>query len=355
VKITVYIPCRNGEKTLSDVLTSIKSQTRPPDQCLFIDDHCTDQSPAIARESGFEIFPVPDPGGLAAARNVALNHATGDVLLGIDADVSIEPGFVREMGKIFAEFPQLAAICGRLDERFRDTTADLWRAVHMPQHHGPKQMLNPRVLTGATSAVRVSVLKQIGGWNERFHSNAEDVDLTTRLLKAGLSFLYAPTCRAWHLRRDSMESVLRTHWRWNYFGYEDRFATLNEWIHMRLPAIWEEFRLCRVIDLKHPVLCPTTLVFPFGWVIRDLHALRPRIKGIGHIGDVVAIAGAVVLRYGMPQKHAADMCHWLTQLLAELDLPPKSQDRLHPEIAHWIRVRAQESIPDITYWKNFKA
>jgi GT2 family glycosyltransferase len=355
VKITAYVPCRNAEKTLPEVLQALRQQTRPADQYLFINDHCTDQSPAIAQENGFEVVAVTAGNGLAAARNVALKHATGDVLLGIDADVVIEPNFLQELEKKFAEHPQVAGICGRLDERFKDTTADLWRTVHMAQHHGPNEMLNPRVLTGATAACRVPVLKQLGGWNERFLTNAEDLDLTARLAKAGLSFLYVPACQAWHLRRDTTESVLRTHWNWNYFGFEHRFATAADWIGLRLPAIWEEFRLCRVIDLKYPMLCPITLLFPFAWMIRDLHALRQRLSDVGNIGDVVAIAGTVALQYGMPQKHAVDMCQWLTQLLVELGLPAKSQDRLHPQLARWIRVRAQESIPDSTYWQNFQA
>jgi biofilm PGA synthesis N-glycosyltransferase PgaC len=354
VKITAYVPCHNGEKTVGQALEALRQQTRPADQYLFINDHCTDQSPAIAREKRFEVVDVAGGKGLAAGRNVALKHATGDVLLGIDADVVIEANYIQELEKKFAEHPQVAGICGRLDERYRDTTADLWRAVHMAQHHGPREMMNPRVLTGATSACRVPVLKQLGGWNERYQTNAEDVDLSTRLTKAGFSFLYAPNCQAWHLRRDTTESVLRTHWNWNYFGYEHRFATPADWIGVRLPAIWEEFRLCRVIDLKHPVLCPITLLFPFSWIIRDLNALQPKIKDIGHIADVIAIAGSVVLQYGMPEKHAVDMCNWLTQLLTELNLPAKSDQRLHKQIAHWVKVRAQESIPDVTYWRNFQ-
>lgn len=353
MKITVYIPCRNGEKTLSEVLTSIKSQTRPPDQCLFIDDHCTDQSPAIARENGFEVFPVPDPGGLAAGRNVALSHASGDILLGIDADVVIEPNYVQEMEKKFLAHPNLAALCGRLDERFKETPADLWRAVHMHQHFGPDERLNPQVLFGANSACRVAALKQINGWNERFRTNSEDLDLTVRLIKSGFSCLYFPTCQAWHLRRDTPLSVLRSFWNWNNVDFDHYFTSVEDWTRQRLHFIWQEFRRYRVMDLPYPPIRPVTLLFPFVFVIRDLAALQKRIPAIGHIAQVLLVATEVLSQYGMPPKQLDAFGNLLSQLLSELSIPASSPQPLHPQIANLLRTMAQESIPDANYWQDF--
>jgi GT2 family glycosyltransferase len=354
MKITAYVPCRNGQNTLPEVLGALRQQTRPADQFLFIDDHCTDQSPAIARENAFDVVPVPGQGGLAAGRNVALGHATGDVLLGIDADVVLDRNFVQEMEKKFAENHALSALCGRLDERFKDTPADLWRAVHMPQHHGSAEVTNPPVLFGATSACRLSVLNQLGGWNEQFRTNSEDLDLTRRLSKAGFSFLYAPTCQAWHVRRDTPHTVLRSFWNWNNVDFDHHFMAVNDWVWNRLLKIWEEYRRYKVMELAYPTLRPVTLLFSFVFVIRDLAALQHRIPDIGHIPQVAAIAAEVVAAFGMPPAQCAAMSEHLAHLATELNLAGASSHPLHPQIAYLVRAWAQESIPDVNYWRDFQ-
>src|SRR3954449_10597127 len=87
MRLSVYVPCRNNETTLAEVLWSLHNQTRPADQFLFIHDRCTDRSPAIAADSGFDVHEQVGKIGLAAGRNQALALADGDVLVGLDADV----------------------------------------------------------------------------------------------------------------------------------------------------------------------------------------------------------------------------------------------------------------------------
>ncbi|HUB26051.1 MAG TPA: glycosyltransferase family 2 protein [Tepidisphaeraceae bacterium] len=92
--ITAYVPCHNNESTINEVLSSLRQQTRPADQFLFIDDRCTDQSPLAARRHGFQILQMPGKHGLGAGRNCALAHADGDVLLGVDADVAVDANYL---------------------------------------------------------------------------------------------------------------------------------------------------------------------------------------------------------------------------------------------------------------------
>src|SRR2546430_1314503 len=97
MRISVYVPCRNNETTLAEVLRSLRNQTRPADQFLFINDRCTDRSPAIAADSGFEVHDQVGNNGVAAGRNQALALANGDVLLGLDADVMAAPDYLARL------------------------------------------------------------------------------------------------------------------------------------------------------------------------------------------------------------------------------------------------------------------
>jgi GT2 family glycosyltransferase len=354
MKITVYVPCHNNQDTVGQTLASLRQQTRPADQFLFINDRCTDNSAQIARENNFRVIQMPGKKGLAAARNCALANAQGDVILGVDADVVVAENYLQQLENRFASMPDIAAIGGRLDERFTDTRADLWRAIHLPQHFGPDELRDPRILFGATMACRVSVARQLGGWNERFISSFEDVDISNRVKAAGYHLLYAPACQAWHLRRDTDDSVLHNDWKWNYVGYEQSVSDLGFWLDHRLPHIWNRYRIFRVDDLPYPSLGTVTLRAAWGWIIRDLYVLRKSAPEVGHVPDVIKLARTVVMQYGMSAAAAESLLRWLNQLAASLEDPVRQTRPLLQEIADRVYTGAMQSIPDSNYWQNHK-
>jgi len=226
--------------------------------------------------------------------------------------------------------------------------------VHMPQHMGPADRVDPGFLYGATTACRVSVLRQLGGWNEEYKSNFEDVDLSQRLKKSGFKLLYAPACRAWHLRRDTTESVLRTFWNWNYFGYESSYASVESWLTSRLPSIWWRYRMVRLDDLRHPGLSPISLLLPWTRIIRDLHVLQGKVGDIGRISDVASLAGSLLQHLGMETDRVAAFLKHLEQLTESLK-PQPSREPLRLDIANPIAAGALESIPDAGFWTRCNA
>jgi len=351
LKISTYVPCHNNEKTLPEVLAALRHQTRPAHQYIFVHERCTDRSAAIAREHGFELIEQTGAPGLAAARNIALKHATGDVLLGIDADVAVAPNYLEELKKQFASHPEVAAVGGQLAERHRESPADLWRAVHLRQDFGPGKIVNPPFLFGSNMAARISSLKKVGGWNERYITNFEDVDLCQRLRKAGFNLVYAPTCRAEHLRRDTVQSVLKTFWNWHYQGSENMFSSVAVWLSARVPMIWKRYRVCRLADLQHPILSPITLLLPWVWTVRDLRALHGTVGDIGRPADLINAAATLLTRYGADEQQVWVLKRHLENLIGGFDSHLQDDLPLRPEILNVILLTAAESIPDGNYWR----
>ncbi len=78
----------NGERTLDACLCSIEQHV---DEVVVLDTGSTDESLAIAGRHGARLFPFSWTGDFAAARNEALERATGDWILGIDADETLRP------------------------------------------------------------------------------------------------------------------------------------------------------------------------------------------------------------------------------------------------------------------------
>jgi hypothetical protein len=261
---------------------------------------------------------------------------------------------LQELEKRFETMQQIAAICGRMDERFTDTPADLWRSVHMAQHLGSEEQFDPRILFGAVTAGRVGILRQLGGWDERYVTAFEDVDITQRLKGAGHRLLYAPSCRAWHLRRDTDESVLRTHWNYGYYGYEHTFSDIQSWLSGRLPYIWRRYQIFRVQDLHHPSLSSLTLRTSWAWVIRDLNVLRKIAPEVGHVPDVVKVADAVFSMYGADAQCGRKVLDWLSELAASLEDPAAPKLPLNQQIVNHVYTAALQSIPDGRYWRSLR-
>lgn len=94
-KISIITPIYNVEKHIRKCLDSIQKQTFKDFEVLCVDDFSTDNSIAIANEYAekddrFKIFKHETNRGVAAARNTALNNATGEYIVFVDADDFIE-------------------------------------------------------------------------------------------------------------------------------------------------------------------------------------------------------------------------------------------------------------------------
>jgi GT2 family glycosyltransferase len=113
---------------------------------------------------------------------------------------------------------RVAMAGGRLIETVLTSVADRWRRAHMPQDWGTARLDNPRFVFGNNGLARKSAIEDAGGYDERFRTNGEDVDLSQRLRARGYGFIYEPSAIVSHLRQDSVSSVLNAYWRWWKFG-----------------------------------------------------------------------------------------------------------------------------------------
>jgi GT2 family glycosyltransferase len=358
MKITAYVPCHNGEATLPEVLQALKAQTRPADQHLLINDRSTDRTVAIAEQYGFEVKHTgPDHFGMAASRNMALQFAQGDILVGVDANVVAEPSFLAEVEKQLTTRPEISGLCGCLQEKFTDTIADLWRAIHLPQHYGEAEVVNPMVLHGSTSAHRVEALRKMGGWDMRFRTNFEDADLTERMRKAGLNFLYTSACRLWHLRRDTPATVLKTYWAWHTPAAEimGNLNSLATWVSQRLSHIWRLYGAQRLRDRAAPKIAILTCQLPWTMILRDLHRMASREGRPAHLHPLAPRARNLLLQLGADPVVANYVQQELETLVADLPAGPGQVAELDPRLFQAIEEAALAHIPDINYWSNVES
>ncbi|MBX3284406.1 MAG: glycosyltransferase [Actinobacteria bacterium] len=95
-RISVVIPARNEADRLPLLLESLRTQTRPPDQIVVVDDHSDDGTAARAAAfDGVTVVAAPDvPHGWTGkswACETGAARADGDALVFLDADVELAP------------------------------------------------------------------------------------------------------------------------------------------------------------------------------------------------------------------------------------------------------------------------
>jgi len=114
--LSVAIPTRNRPDCVSRLLASLSAQNRLPDEIIVVDsstDRRTQQS--VERANGNLLgrirFFTNEP-GLTRQRNRAISEATGDVLVFLDDDVELDPGFIAALEAAFDGHPDVAGIGG---------------------------------------------------------------------------------------------------------------------------------------------------------------------------------------------------------------------------------------------------
>jgi GT2 family glycosyltransferase len=111
MKVSVIIPAYNCEKTIEATLQSVLDQTVPPDEILVVDDGSTDSTPAILDRyrSQATIYRQPNK-GLARARNMLCERATGDMFAFLDSDDIWHRKYLEVMCKLRTEHPGAVAL-----------------------------------------------------------------------------------------------------------------------------------------------------------------------------------------------------------------------------------------------------
>ena len=249
MKLTVYIPCYNAARFIEASIRALFAQTRPPDEVLVIDDGSGDNSVALASRFPVRVICHKENKGLAAARNTAFANATYSLVGAIDADVLPEPTWLEYLLTHFVD-PHVAGVSGRLIEAHRSGPANAWRAEQMTQDLGLNRIdiehPSHKRLGGFGTIFRKEAVMSIGGYNERFRTNYEDVDLCGRLLAASHKLIFEPRAVAFHQRRDSIQSVARTCWHWDF--YTHYFQGGYNRISLK---IFFNFRVARVLVWNH--------------------------------------------------------------------------------------------------------
>lgn len=212
MKLSLVIPVYNGGDDFGTCLRAIAAATRRPDELIVVDDGSTDGSPALALQAGAQLVQASGrPQGPAKARNRAMAHCTGEVIVFVDADVAIHPDTLQRIESCLTEHPEIDGLFGSYDDA--PPAPSLISRYKNLMHHYVHQHGHQEASTfwSGCGAIRRAALNAVGGFPEHYPKpSIEDIELGMRLRRLGFRVWLCPDIQVTHLKRWTLRSMLQS-------------------------------------------------------------------------------------------------------------------------------------------------
>lgn len=204
MKISIIVATHERPISLTRLLRSLGPQLVPDQHELFVAENGT-PAPRRIGIAGVEPVHLHDAApGKCRIQNRAISLATGELVVFLDDDVVATPDYVDAVDCFFSQYPQFAAMGGRIlpAEEPRTIVGVAAPYLDLPiMDHGEEVLEIPGVV-GANMAFRVSALRAVGLFDERLGPGAagheEETELSHRLRGAGMQIGYAPRALVLH-------------------------------------------------------------------------------------------------------------------------------------------------------------
>lgn len=225
--ISVIIPTHNRKEILVKLLKALFHQSVPKEhyEIVVVDDGSTDGTETFI-QSTLQSSPVEiryfsqSNKGPAAARNLGIRQAKGDIVVIIGDDISVTSTFIEEHEKSHSNHTDmLIGILGYITWSPELTVTPF---MHWLENGGPQfsyyqieqrtDVTDDIVCYFYTSNIsfKKKLFENYGFFDEEFpYAAFEDTELGFRLRKAGLRLLYNKKAIAYHYHPMTLESVSR--------------------------------------------------------------------------------------------------------------------------------------------------
>lgn len=189
-EISIVIPVKNNQAGIENALESFfKTQKQLPKEIIIVDNNSDVpiQIPLRFHNRGLVVKTLEcQKLGPAAARNVGVQHASGDWILFVDSDCIFTPSSIT--GYLKAEQGAIA-YSGYTDAIGQDALSQYYisQEIHLPvRTEDAEGYVTPTYLVTANALVYKPAFDKIGEFNEWFiYAGGEDIDLGFRLLEIG--------------------------------------------------------------------------------------------------------------------------------------------------------------------------
>lgn len=182
-----------------------------PGQIVVAIDGTNEALAATAARIPATVVVLEHRSGPATARNRGARAVTCDILLFIDADIEVPVDLAARVARLFTEHPDLTAVMGSYDDAPGDSGfVSQYRNL---LHHFVHQTARVEASTfwAGCGAVRRQAFHDVGGFDDRWvNPSIEDIELGSRLVRAGYRIRLVKDLQVKHLKRWTLTDMLAT-------------------------------------------------------------------------------------------------------------------------------------------------
>jgi len=289
-KVSVIIPLKGDNEYIRETLGYLREVDYPDFEAILLPDE-----PLHVSRFTFHVRVIPTgPVGPGYKRDLALPHATGDILAFLDDDTYPEQDWLKNAARYF-EDEQVAAIGGPAVTPASDSFmqkasghvyASLLGGGNYAYRYVPQRRREVDDYPTCNLLVRRSVFEQLGGFDTTFWPG-EDTKLCLEIARdLGMKILYAPDVLVYHHRRPLLLPHLKQ---------VRQYALHRGYFVKRFPAT----------SLRLSYFLPTLLVA--GVIGGGLLSLTLPVLRLFYVAGLVAYGGAIVISAAATSRNLALM------------------------------------------------
>ena len=106
-KVSIIIPVYNEERDIEDCINSLKKQTYKRVEIIIVDDGSTDKTLNILKKFKKITIIRGEHKGPGFSRNLGSKTAEGEILIFIDADMTFDKNYIKNLIEPFMNNPEI--------------------------------------------------------------------------------------------------------------------------------------------------------------------------------------------------------------------------------------------------------
>jgi len=241
-RVSLVVLNYNGLHHLEEYFTSVFSQSRVPDQVIMLDNNSTDTSREYVKKSFPQVTVVHNKTNEATAggSNRGFEHAVGDYVIFQSNDLRLDKNCIKRLVDVMEENP-LIGICTSVFIKYDvankgirevDNAGGIEDVYGFGMQKYPNELLvnipqQEEVFFsyGSSFIVRRDIYKRVGGFDERYFTLNDDIDLSWRIRLLGLRVVYDKRSFVYHKGSATLGTLFQRS-RKRYWSERNACATL---------------------------------------------------------------------------------------------------------------------------------
>ncbi|PWK85708.1 glycosyltransferase [Fulvimonas soli] len=211
-EVSVIIPVHGKLPwTLACLRSITKIGAAVPFEVIVVDDACADDTPQVlAGVAGLRLIRNERNLGFVGSCNAAAREARGRLLLFLNNDTQVTPGWLDNLCQAHRTEPDCGIVGARLiypDGRLQEagclvySNGQAWSFGRFGQRQDPRFLYRRTVdyVSGAALLISAELFRRVGGFDPRYApAYCEDMDLAFAVRAAGKKVVYEPSCLIVH-------------------------------------------------------------------------------------------------------------------------------------------------------------